>query len=154
VWTIFVRAIFLLRRLYTVPRGKSRPGPLFGGRRTGPFAKFVYWDLSFAKVEKPHLRDDWCELLRHELLRSDSRALMSDVAAGCFLERPASTLSAIVGFMSRLMKRPVHKPVRLVSEEQEFQLRLGYARRSRSTLQVRSITKETVRPSALEILDK
>jgi asparagine synthase (glutamine-hydrolysing) len=115
----------------------------------GKLREVCYWDLSFAQVEN-RTEDDWCELLRHQMCEATRVRLMSDVPLGAFLSGGVDS-SSIVAMMSRLMKRPV-TTCSIGFEEEEF----NEAKYAREVAQLFNADhhEETVRPSALEILEK
>ncbi len=135
------------KTIYRAAR-KVKPGHYLVASE-GRVREVCYWDISFAKVEN-RSEDEWCELLRHQLCEATRVRLMSDVPLGAFLSGGVDS-SSIVAMMSKLMRRPV-TTCSIGFEEKEFN-EAGYAR------QVAQIFKadhheETVRPSALEILEK
>src|SRR5713226_7706255 len=135
------------KTIYRAAR-KVKPGHYLVASE-GRVHEVCYWDISFAKVEN-RSEDEWCELLRHQLCEATRVRLMSDVPLGAFLSGGVDS-SSIVAMMSKLMRRPV-TTCSIGFEEKEFN-ETGYAR------QVAQIFKadhheETVRPSALEILEK
>jgi asparagine synthase (glutamine-hydrolysing) len=135
------------KTIYRAAR-KVKPGHYLVASE-GQVREVCYWDISFAKVEH-RSEEDWCELLRHQLCEAIRVRLMSDVPLGAFLSGGVDS-SSIVAMMSKLMKRPV-TTCSIGFEEEEFN-EAEYAR------QVAQIFKadhheETVRPSALEILEK
>jgi asparagine synthase (glutamine-hydrolysing) len=115
----------------------------------GNIREVCYWDLSFADVEN-RTEDEWCELLRHELCEATRVRMMSDVPLGAFLSGGVDS-SAIVGAMSHLMKRPV-TTCSIGFEEEEFN-EAAYARQVAKLFRSEH-HEETVRASALEIMDK
>jgi asparagine synthase (glutamine-hydrolysing) len=127
---------------------KLRPGHYLVASE-GKLREVCYWDLSFAKVEN-RTEDDWCELLRHQMCEATRVRLMSDVPLGAFLSGGVDS-SSIVAMMSRLMKRPV-TTCSIGFEEEEF----NEAKYAREVAQLFNADhhEETVRPSALEILEK
>jgi len=108
-----------------------------------------YWDLSFAKVEQ-HDEDEWGERLRHELCEATRVRLMSDVPLGAFLSGGVDS-SSVVAVMSHLMKRAV-TTCSIGFEEKKFD-EAKYARQV-SRLFSTDHHEETIRPNAIEILDK
>jgi asparagine synthase (glutamine-hydrolysing) len=127
---------------------KLRPGHYLVASE-GKLREVCYWDLSFAQVEN-RTEDDWCELLRHQMCEATRVRLMSDVPLGAFLSGGVDS-SSIVAMMSRLMKRPV-TTCSIGFEEEEF----NEAKYAREVAQLFNADhhEETVRPSALEILEK
>jgi asparagine synthase (glutamine-hydrolysing) len=135
------------KTIYRAAR-KVKPGHFLVASE-GRIREVCYWDISFAKVEN-RSEEEWCELLRHQMCEATRVRLMSDVPLGAFLSGGVDS-SSIVAMMSKLMSRPV-TTCSIGFEEEEFN-EAGYAR------QVAQIFKadhheETVRPSALEILEK
>jgi asparagine synthase (glutamine-hydrolysing) len=135
------------KTIYRAAR-KVRPGHYLVAS-SGNIREVCYWDLSFAQVET-RTEEEWSELLRHELCEATRVRLMSDVPLGAFLSGGVDS-SAIVGTMSHLMKRPV-TTCSIGFDEKEFN-EAEYAREV-ATLFHSEHHEETVRPSALEIMDK
>jgi len=135
------------KTIYRAAR-KVRPGHYLVASN-GNVRETCYWDLSFAEVED-RTEEEWCELLRHELCEATRVRLMSEVPLGAFLSGGIDS-SAVVGTMSRLMKRPV-TTCSIGFEEKEFD-EAGYARNVANLFHSEH-HEETVRPSALEIMDK
>jgi asparagine synthase (glutamine-hydrolysing) len=108
-----------------------------------------YWDLSFNKVEE-RSEGEWGERLRHELCEATRVRLMSDVPLGAFLSGGIDS-SAVVAMMSHLMKRAVTTCSIGFNEEKyneaEYALQV-------SQLFSTDHHVETVRPNAVEIVDK
>jgi asparagine synthase (glutamine-hydrolysing) len=113
------------------------------------FRQVSYWDLSFAQVEE-RSEEEWCERLRHSLCEATRLRLMSDVPLGAFLSGGVDS-SAIVGTMSRLMKRPV-TTCSIGFEEQEYN-EADYAREVAQHFHSEH-HEQTVHPKALEIIEK
>jgi len=135
------------KTIYKAAR-KLRPGHYL--KVSGPDTQEVcYWDLSFGKVENRN-EEEWCELLQHELCEATRIRLMSDVPLGAFLSGGVDS-SAIVATMSRLMTRPV-TTCSIGFEEKEFDEAI-YAQQV-ARLFKSEHHEETVRPSALEIMEK
>lgn len=127
---------------------KVMPGHYLVASASG-IRESCYWDLSFAKVEQ-HDEAEWCERLRHELCDATRVRLMSDVPLGAFLSGGIDS-SSVVAMMSHLMKRAV-TTCSIGFEEKRFD-EAEYARQV-SRLFSTDHHEETVRPNALEILDK
>ena len=108
-----------------------------------------YWDLSFANVEN-RSEDEWAELLRHQICEATRVRLMSDVPLGAFLSGGVDS-SSVVAMMTHLMKRPV-TTCSIGFEDKEYD-EAGFARQIAEQFKSEH-HEETVRPSALEILDK
>src|SRR5260370_20282968 len=135
------------KTIYRAAR-KVRPGH-YVVASNGIIREVCYWDLSCAAVEN-RTEEEWCELMRHGLCEAARVRLMSDVPLGAFLSGGIDS-SAIVGTMSRLMKRPV-TTCSIGFEEKEFD-EAGPAREVANLFRSEH-HEETVRPSALEIMDK
>jgi len=127
---------------------KVLPGHYVAASASG-IREVCYWDLSFAEVEN-RSEEEWCELLRHEICEATRVRLMSDVPLGAFLSGGVDS-SAIVSAMSRLMKRAV-TTCSIGFEEKEFD-EAQYARQVGQLFHSEH-HEETVRPSALEIMEK
>ncbi|HTP67875.1 MAG TPA: XrtA/PEP-CTERM system amidotransferase [Dongiaceae bacterium] len=127
---------------------KVMPGSYLVATRSS-LKEVAYWDLSFGVVENKS-EEEWCERLRHELCEATRIRLMSDVPLGAFLSGGIDS-SAVVAFMSRLMKRAV-TTCSIGFEEKEF----NEAEYARSVAQQFSTDhhEEIVQPNALEIVDK
>src|SRR5271156_5573379 len=108
-----------------------------------------YWDLSFSRIGQ-HSEEEWCERLRHELCEATRVRLMSDVPLGAFLSGGIDS-SSVVAMMSHSMKRAVTTCSIGFDEakydEAEYALQV-------SRLFGTDHHVETVRPNALEIVDK
>src|SRR5260370_10887011 len=135
------------KTIYRAAR-KVRPGHYLVASN-GNIREVCYWDLSFAAVEN-RTEEEWCELLRHELCEATRVRLMSDVPLGAFLSGGIES-SAVFGTMSRLMKRPV-TTCSIGFEQKKFD-KPGYARKAANLFHSEH-NDETVRPSALQIMDK
>jgi asparagine synthase (glutamine-hydrolysing) len=109
----------------------------------------AYWDLSFANVET-RTEDEWADSLRHQICEATRVRLMSDVPLGAFLSGGVDS-SSIVAMMTHLMKRPV--TTCSIGFEEEKYNEAGFARQVAEQFKS-DHHEETVRPSALEILDK
>ena len=108
-----------------------------------------YWDLSFGNVEN-RSEEEWSEMLRHEIYDATRVRLMSDVPLGAFLSGGVDS-SSIVAMMSHLMKRPV-TTCSIGFEIKEYNEAV-YARQIAEQFKS-DHHEETVRPSAIEVLDK
>ena len=108
-----------------------------------------YWDLSFGQVEE-RSEEEWCERLRHLLCEATRVRLMSEVPLGAFLSGGVDS-SAVVGTMSRLMKRPV-TTCSIGFDEEEYN-EAEYARKVAAHFRS-DHHEQTVHPKALEIIEK
>jgi asparagine synthase (glutamine-hydrolysing) len=135
------------KTIYKAAR-KLRPGHYLVASAEG-VRESPYWDISFAEVEQ-HSEAEWCERLRHELCTATRVRLMSDVPLGAFLSGGVDS-SSVVAMMSHLMKRAV-TTCSIGFEEEEFN-EAEYARELAQFFHT-DHHEETVRPSAVEILDK
>jgi asparagine synthase (glutamine-hydrolysing) len=135
------------KTIYRAAR-KVKPGHYLVASE-GRIREVCYWDISFANVEN-RSEDEWCELLRHQMCEATRVRLMSDVPLGAFLSGGVDS-SSIVAMMSKLMSRPV-TTCSIGFEEEEF----DEAEYARQVAQIFNADhhEETVRPSALEILEK
>lgn len=108
-----------------------------------------YWDVSFAHVEQ-HSEEEWCEQLRHSLCEATRVRLMSEVPLGAFLSGGVDS-SAVVAFMSRLMRQPV-TTCSIGFEEEEYN-EAQFARQVAKEFHS-DHHEQTVRPNAMEVMDK
>jgi asparagine synthase (glutamine-hydrolysing) len=113
------------------------------------FRETSYWDLSFADVED-RSEEEWAEILRHQICEATRVRLMSDVPLGAFLSGGVDS-SSVVAMMTHLMKRPV-TTCSIGFEDKEYD-EAGFARQIAQQFKSEH-HEETVRPSAVEILDK
>jgi asparagine synthase (glutamine-hydrolysing) len=113
------------------------------------FRETSYWDLSFADVEN-RSEEEWAEILRHQICEATRVRLMSDVPLGAFLSGGVDS-SSVVAMMTHLMKRPV-TTCSIGFEDKEYD-EAGFARQIAQQFKSEH-HEETVRPSAVEILDK
>lgn len=127
---------------------KVMPGAYLVATESG-IKETTYWDLSFGVAEHK-TEGEWCERLRHELCEATRVRLTSDVPLGAFLSGGIDS-SAVVAFMSRLMKRQV-TTCSIAFEEKEFN-EAEYARMVAKQFST-DHHEETVQPNALEIVDK
>jgi asparagine synthase (glutamine-hydrolysing) len=127
---------------------KVRPGHFIVFAR-GSVREMCYWDLSFQQIDS-RTEDEWCELLRHELEEATRIRLMSDVPLGAFLSGGVDS-SAVVAAMSNLMDRPV-TTCSIGFEEKEFD-EAEYARKVANLFHSEHY-EETVKPSAIDLMDK
>jgi len=134
----------------TIYRGvkKIMPGHYLVASDAG-IKETCYWDISFSQVEE-RPEEEWCERLRHELCEATRVRLMSDVPLGAFLSGGIDS-SSVVAMMSRTMKRAVTTCSIGFDEakynEAEYALQV-------SELFGTQHHVETVRPNAVEIVDK
>jgi asparagine synthase (glutamine-hydrolysing) len=108
-----------------------------------------YWDFSFAETEN-RSEEEWAERLRHQICEATRVRLMSDVPLGAFLSGGVDS-SSVVAMMTHLMKRPV-TTCSIGFDDKEYD-EAGYARQIAERFHSEH-HEETVRPSALEVLDK
>jgi len=108
-----------------------------------------YWELSFGETEN-RSEEEWAERLRHQICEATRVRLMSDVPLGAFLSGGVDS-SSVVAMMTHLMKRPV-TTCSIGFDDKEYD-EAGYARQIADRFKSEH-HEETVRPRALEILDK
>jgi asparagine synthase (glutamine-hydrolysing) len=108
-----------------------------------------YWDFSFGETEN-RSEEEWAERLRHQICEATRVRLMSDVPLGAFLSGGVDS-SSVVAMMTHLMKRPV-TTCSIGFDDKEYD-EAGYARQIANRFHSEH-HEETVRPSALEVLDK
>ena len=108
-----------------------------------------YWDLHFSEVDDL-TEEAWCERLQHELSEATRIRLMSDVPLGAFLSGGVDS-SAVVAFMSRLMKRAV-TTCSIGFEEEEFD-EVEFARRIANSFQT-DHHEHVVKPDAVATVNK
>lgn len=113
------------------------------------FRETSYWDLSFGNIEN-RSEEEWAEILRHQICEATRVRLMSDVPLGAFLSGGVDS-SSVVAMMTHLMKRPV-TTCSIGFEDKEYD-EAGFARQIAQQFKSEH-HEETVRPSAVEILDK
>src|SRR5277367_3308083 len=127
---------------------KLRPGHYLVASAEG-VRETAYWDISFADVEQ-HSEEEWCEQIRHELCAATRVRLMSDVPLGAFLSGGVDS-SSVVAMMSHLMKRAV-TTCSIGFEEAEYN-EAEHARKIANLFHT-DHHEQTVKPRALEVLDK
>lgn len=135
------------KTIYAAAR-KVRPGHYLVASGEG-VRETCYWDICFRKVED-RSEEEWAEELRHQVCEATRIRLMSDVPLGAFLSGGVDS-SAVVAMMTHLMKRPV-TTCSIGFEEEEYN-EAAFARQVAEQFHSEH-HEETVRPKAVEILDK
>ncbi|MFZ0878158.1 MAG: XrtA/PEP-CTERM system amidotransferase [Candidatus Acidiferrales bacterium] len=135
------------KTIYRAAR-KLKPGHYLVASASG-IRETQYWDISFAEVEE-RPEEEWCERLRHELCTATRIRLMSDVPLGAFLSGGIDS-SSIVAMMSHLMKRAV-TTCSIGFQEKEYD-EVQFARQIAEQFHT-DHHDQTVRPSAIDIMDK